>query len=50
MVGREVLLTKPKHHAIYPYKKNEFMVPYHEKKGDYYVNLYLSKLTNELWF
>ena len=24
------------------------MVPNHEKKGDYYVNLYLSQLTNKL--
>ena len=26
------------------------MIPNREKKGDYYVNPRLSKLTNELWF
>ena len=36
--------------AIYPNKGNEFMIQNHEKKGDYYVNPRLPKLTNELWF
>ena len=35
--------------VIYPNKKNEFMVPHHEKKGDYYVNLYLSQFIDEFW-
>ena len=26
------------------------MVPNNEKKGDYYVNLYLFELKDELWF
>ena len=35
--------------VIYPNEENEFMVPNHKNKGDYYVNLWLSLLTNELW-
>ena len=38
---------KPKHN-IYPNDKNAFMVPYHEKKGYYDANPYLSQLTDEL--
>ena len=33
---------------IYPNKKNVFMVPNHEMKGYYYVNLCLSQLKNKL--
>ena len=33
---------------VYPNKKNVFMVPNHEKKGDYYMHPYLSQLTDEL--
>ena len=36
--------------VIYPNEKNEFIIPNHGKKGDYYVNPYLSKLKNKLWF
>ena len=36
--------------VIYPNEENEFMIHNHAKKGDYYVNLCLSKLTNEFWF
>ena len=35
---------------IYPNEKNEFMLPNHEKKVDYYVNLCSSNLTNKLRF
>ena len=31
--------------VIYPNKKNEFMN--HEMKRDYYMNMFLSKLTNK---
>ena len=34
--------------VIYHNKENELMVPNHENKGDYYLNLCLSQLTNEL--
>ena len=34
--------------VIYPNEDNEFMVPNHEKKGDYYMNLCLSQLINEI--
>ena len=40
MVESEHFLMKPKHQFIYPYKENEFMMPNHEKKADYYVNPY----------
>ena len=43
MVGMEVFLMKPSIN-----KENEFMVPNHEKKRDYCVNLCLSQLTDEL--
>ena len=36
--------------VIYPNEDNEIMIHNHEKKRDYYVNSFLSKLTNELWF
>ena len=45
MVGNEVFLIKPKHQFTYPFKENEFIVCNHEKKGDYYVNPYLTQLT-----
>ena len=50
MVGSEVFLMRPKGQFIYPNEENVFMVPNHEKKGDYYVNPCLSQLTYELWF
>ena len=34
--------------VIYPNEDNEFMVPNHEDKGDYYVNPCLSQLKNGL--
>ena len=34
--------------VIYSNKKNEFMVPNHERNGDYYVKPCLFQLTNEL--
>ena len=41
--------TKPST-FVNPNKENALMVPNHEKKGDYYVNLRLSQLKNELQF
>ena len=38
MVGSEVFCMKPTHRFVYPNEENEFMVPNHQKKGDYYVN------------
>ena len=35
---------------IYPKKDNEFVVPYHERRGDYYVNPCLSQFKDELEF
>ena len=43
MVEKEVFFMKPSINIVYPNKENVFMMPNHEKKGDYYVNLYLSK-------
>ena len=48
MMEREVFPMKAKHEFVYPNKKNEFMVPNHEKKGDYSMNLCLSQLANKL--
>ena len=42
MVEKEGFLMKPKHQFIYPNEQNEFMVPNHSQKRDYYVNLHLS--------
>ena len=44
------LLGNQSINIVYPNEENEFMVPYHEKKGDYYANLCLSQLTDELLF
>ena len=41
---------KPKHQFIYPNEQNELIVLNQEKEGDNYVNLCLSKLTDELYF
>ena len=35
---------------IYPNEENVLMLPNNEKKGDYYMNPYLSQLTDEIWF
>ena len=48
MVERDVFLMKPKLQYHYPNKENVFMVPKHEMKGDYNLNLCLSQLENEL--
>ena len=45
---REASLMEPKLQCYLSYWGDKFMVPSHEKKGDYYVNLCLSQLTNEL--
>ena len=42
MVEREVFLMNPTHQFIYPNEEKEFVVPNHWKRGDYYVNPYLS--------
>ena len=47
IVEREVFLIKPKHRYHLSQWGDVFMVPNHEMKGDYYVNLCLSKSTNE---
>ena len=47
---KKLFLWKQSINIIYPNEKNEFMIPNHEKKGDYYVNPCLSKLVSELWF
>ena len=43
-MGSEVLLMKPKHQFIFPNGENEFVVPNHYNKGDYYVNKCFLKL------
>ena len=50
LVTSEDFFMKPMHQFIYPDKKNEFMVPNHEKKRDYYVNMHLSQLIDQLQF
>ena len=37
-VGRDVFHKKQKHQCHLPSKENEFMVPNHEKKENYYIN------------
>ena len=44
MVESEAFFMKPKHQFIDPNEENAFMVPNHEKKGDYYVNSCLSPI------
>ena len=48
MVERKTFLMKQNISIIYPNGKNVFMVPNHEKKRDYYVNLCSSQLKVEL--
>ena len=50
MVERKALLTKSKHQTMYPNKENVFIVPKHQKNGDYYENPSLSHLRYEFWF
>ena len=42
----EVFLMNQSIKIIYPNEENKFMVPYHGKKGDYYVNPCLSQLAD----
>ena len=42
MMEKEAFLMKSSINVNYPNEKNEFMVPNHEEKGDYYVNPCLS--------
>ena len=42
MGEKNFFLMKSKHQFIYPNYRNEFMVPNHGKKGDYYDNTCLS--------
>ena len=46
-MGNEVFLMKPEHQFMHPNEKNEFKVPNHRKKEDYYVNPCLSLLKDE---
>ena len=48
MVGGKVFPINGMHQFIYPNEENEFMVPNHEKKGDYCINPCLSQLIEEL--
>ena len=48
MVEIKVFPMRPKHQYHYPNEEIVFMVPNHEKKGDYHVNLGLSPLKDEL--
>ena len=38
---KDAFLKKPKHQFICTNEENEFVVPNHYKKGDYFVNLSL---------
>ena len=50
MVIREVFLMKSMHQYHLSNGENVFILPYHEKLRDYYVNPCLSKLKNVLQF
>ena len=50
MVEIEVFLLYPKQQIVYHNKGNVFILPNHEKKGDYYVNPCLSHLKEKLRF
>ena len=47
MVERDVFFWNQRLNIIYPNEENVLMVPNHKRKGDYYVNLCLSKSMNE---
>ena len=49
MIGSAVFLMKLMHQFIYTNGENDFMVPSHKKKWDYYTNLCLSQLIDEIW-
>ena len=46
--GKWSFFMKPKHQFIYPNEEDEFVVPNHEKKRDFFANPSLSQLTYEL--
>ena len=48
MVETKAFLVKPKHQIMYLGKEDVFVVPYHEKNGDYYENSNLSYLIDKL--
>ena len=50
MVEREVFLWNQSTNIIYPNEENVFLVPNHDKKGDYYVNPYLSQMEDKIHF
>ena len=50
MLGSQVFLMEPKHQFIYHNKENELVVPSQKKKGDYYLNPWLSQLKDESQF
>ena len=43
---KKLFLQNQNINVIYPKEENEFTVPNDQKKGDYYMNLFLSKLTS----
>ena len=47
MVEKDVFFCKQSLDIIYPNEENAFTMTNHERKGDYFVNPCLSKLTNE---
>ena len=44
----KLLIENQKINVIYPNEENEFMVPNHEMKGDYFKNPCLSQSINKL--
>ena len=50
LVKRKAFTMKPNINIINPNEENVFMIPNHEKNGDYYVNPCLSQLKYELQF
>ena len=47
MIEKEIFLMILKHQYHLSNEENLFMVPDHDMKGDYYVNLCLSQLKDE---
>ena len=45
---REAFLANPNINIVYPNEQNMFMVPNHKKNEDYYENLHVSHLMDEL--
>ena len=50
MVGRKAFFTKPKHQCHLTQWGEWGYDSQSEKEGDFYMNLWLTKLTNKLWF